>query len=334
MNIFVTGGAGYIGSVTVKRLLDQGHRVVVFDVLENGHAAAVDLRAQFIEGDLRSREMIQKALSAGEIEAVIHFAGYIESGESMQDPLRFFENNFSAGLNLLSVLKEREIKNFIFSSTAGIYGTGQPPFTEESPVNTTSDYSRSKYFFEEALRSASRAYGFRVVVLRYFNAAGALEDGSLGEDHNPETHLIPLIVKAALAIGPEFNLWGTDYPTPDGTAVRDYIHVEDLARAHLLSLNKFSGGKGFFEIYNVGTGRGYSNQEIIDMVKKVSGRDFKVIKKPRRAGDWDVSYAVSRKIQKEFNWQPRFGLKEIVESAYLWHKRNPYGFTQEQTVRP
>ncbi len=329
MNVFVTGGAGFIGSITVKKLLDEGHQVTVFDTLENGHKEAVDRRATLIEGDLRNQDSLKTVLSSQVFDAIIHFAGYIESGESMRDPFKFFENNFCAGLNMAKVAKDAGVKNIIFSSTAGVYGTGKPPFTEESPINTTSYYSMSKYFFEEALRSAQIAYGFKVVVLRYFNAAGALLDGSLGEAHDPETHLIPLVIKTALGLRPEILLYGTDYPNPDGTAVRDYIHVEDLASAHILALSKFGKGDSFFEVYNVGTGTGVSNRQIIDKVRQVCGHDFKVVEKERRAGDWDASFADSQKIQRELGWRAKYGLSEIVESAYLWHKNHPYGYSSQ-----
>lgn len=327
MNVFVTGGAGYIGSITIKKLLDQGHRVTVLDILENGHRPAVDARAIFIEGDLKNVDLLKSTLSGKGFDAVIHFAGYIESGQSMKNPFKFFENNFCNGLKMAGVLNESGLKNIIFSSTAGVYGTGKPPFSEESPINTTSYYSMSKYFFEEALKSAQRAYGFKVVVLRYFNAAGALMDGSLGEAHEPETHLIPNVIKTVLGLQSEISLYGTDYPTPDGTAVRDYIHVEDLAQAHILALSRFKDSGSFFQVYNVGTGSGYSNRQIINKVKEVSGNDFRVVEKARREGDWDESFANSQKIQEDLGWRAKYGLQEIIESAYLWHKNHPYGFS-------
>lgn len=332
MNILVTGGAGYIGSLTVRKLLESGHRVTVFDVLENGHRQAVDRRARLIVGDLRQKEPVAALFKNNAFESVIHFAGSIESGQSMTEPLKFFENNFGAGVNLLQSLSEVGLKRIIFSSTAGIYGTGQPPFTEESPASPTSYYSLSKYFFEQALKAESLAHNFQVVVLRYFNAAGAAGDGSLGEAHEPETHLLPLLVETALGRIPEFNLYGTDYPTADGTAIRDYIHVEDLAEAHLTALQKFNSAepdRGFLEIYNVGAGRGHSNLEVIDLVKKISGRDFRVVPKPRRAGDWAESFADVSKIERQLGFRARRSLKEIVESAYLWHARHPYGFSSK-----
>lgn len=330
MHILVTGGAGYIGSLTVRKLIAGGHRVTVFDCLENGHRQAVDRRAQLVVGDLRQKESLAAVLKNDSFDAVIHFAGYIESGQSMKEPLKFFENNFGAGVNLLENLRKFGLRKIIFSSTAGIYGSSRPPFTEESPTNPTSYYSLSKYFFEQALKAESLANGLQAVVLRYFNAAGAASDGSLGEAHRPETHLVPLLVKAALGEIPEFNLYGTDYETADGTAIRDYIHVEDLAEAHAAALQKFEpppSPPGFFEIYNVGTGQGHSNLEVIEMVKRVSGRDFRIIAKPRRAGDWAESFANVSKIERGLGFKARHGLKEIVESAYVWHRKHPYGFS-------
>lgn len=333
MNILVTGGAGFIGSVTVRNLLDRGYVVSVFDNLENGHRQAVDPRAKFFEVDLRRSESFEPVIKLGNFDVVIHFAGYIESGESMKNPLKFFETNFCVGVGLLKSLVKYGPQKIIFSSTAGVYGDGRPPFTEESPINPTSNYSLSKYFFEQALLAVSRSDGFQVVVLRYFNAAGAASDGSLGEAHQPETHLIPLVIGTALGNQKDLRIFGTDYPTADGTAVRDYVHVEDLSEAHILSLNKFitssEKDSGFFEVYNVGTGQGHSNREVIEMVKKVSGKNFKITEGPRRAGDWAVSFAASDKIKKALSWQPRFGLQEIVESAYLWHERNPYGSSEK-----
>lgn len=331
MKILVTGGAGYIGSVTARKLLDRGDEVFVVDALENGHRCAVDRRAKFCEADLRQPQFLEGILSQEKFGAVIHFAGYIESGESMKDPLKFFENNFSAGVGMLQIIRKHGIRNVIFSSTAGVYGNGQPPYNENSPIDTTSYYSTSKYFFEEALRAGSTAYGFRVVILRYFNAAGATMDGRLGEDHHPETHLIPLVIKTALGLSGEISLYGTDYPTPDGTAVRDYIHVEDLALAHIMALNRFSCEGPLYEIYNVGTGHGNSNTEVIEAVKRVSGKNLRVIAKGRREGDWAASFADCEKIHRDFGWKAKYSLDEIVESAYLWHKNNPQGFDDSQS---
>jgi len=325
MNIFVTGGAGYIGSHTVRQLLNEGNEVVVFDCLENGHKEALDSRADFVEGNLSDINLLSETILNKKPEAVIHFAGNIESGESMSDPEKFFRNNFSNALNLVKVMKESDTKSIIFSSTAGVYGTPKElPIKEEAEISTTSYYSMSKYFFEEALR-ASTVYGIKSVILRYFNAAGASLDGSMGEDHNPESHLIPLIIFAALGKRDKICIYGDDYDTKDGTGVRDYVHVEDLAVAHIKALEKF-GGDFKSDTYNVGVGEGYSVKEVIDTVKDVSGIDFKVEIEPRRPGDWAVSYADSSKIQKELGWKPKYGLKEIVETAYQWHKSHPEGY--------
>lgn len=326
MKILVTGGAGYIGGVTVRQLLNEGFGVGVFDNLERGHKEAIDGRAEFFQGDLRRLAEVQRVLTDGKFDAVVHFAGYIESGESMKDPLNFFENNLSAGINLLKAMEAAGVQRIIFSSTAGIYGAGQPPYTEESPASPTSNYSLSKYLFEQVLKSACLARGFKAVVLRYFNAAGAGPDGTLGEAHEPETHLIPLAIKAALGRRSSLTLFGTDYPTPDGTAVRDYIHVEDLARAHGSALAKIDSLPSSFSLYNVGTGRGHSNREVINLVKEISRVDFSVVFGPRRPGDWDVSFAEAAKIQRELNWRAKRGLREIIESAFLWHRLHPKGY--------
>lgn len=327
MKILVTGGAGYIGSFTVRKLIESGHNPVVFDLLENGHAEALPKGVTLIKGDLRSKSDIESLLSKNSFDVVIHFAGYIESGESMRDPLKFFEDNFSAGINLLQGLNRYQVHKLIFSSTAGVYGNGNPPYKEDSPLNLTSYYSMSKRFFEEALKSWTQSYNSQVVVLRYFNAAGGALDGTNGEFHQPETHLIPNVIRTALGMSEKVSVFGTDWETPDGTGVRDYIHVEDLARAHIAALRKFEGSEFGYTIYNVGIGRGYSVREVIDAVKLVSGVNFKVDYLPRRAGDWASSYADCKKIKEELGWQAEYSLKEIVNTAYLWHKTHPKGFS-------
>lgn len=325
MKILVTGGAGYVGSFAIKKLLKEGHKVVVFDNLENGHREVISrLGVKLIKGDLRYQKEIAAALDPS-FEAVMHFAAFIESGESMEDPLRFFENNTGGGINLLKAMQNLKIQKLIFSSTAGVYGEAEKmPITENSPVKPTSYYCWSKYFLEEVVKSVS-VYGIKSVILRYFNAAGAALDGSMGEDHRPETHLIPMVIKTALGQRKKFFIFGDDYPTKDGTCIRDYVHVEDLATAHLLALKKLSE-KGFgWEIYNVGIGKGYSVKEVVEMVKKVSGVDFPVEITKRRPGDWAEAYADASKIQKELGWQPKYGLKEIIKSAHQWHKKHPQG---------
>ncbi len=325
MKILVTGGAGYVGSFVVRKLMQAGHEVVVFDNLENGYQGVIDkLKVKLIKGDLRFEKDIEGALDSS-FEAVMHFAAYIESGESMKDPLRFFENNTCGGVKLLKAMQEAGVKKLIFSSTAGVYGgVKEMPLTEQSPIKPTSYYSWSKYFLEEIVKSSS-IYGIRSIGLRYFNAAGADLDGSMGENHHPETHLIPLVIKTALGQRIKILIFGDDYPTKDGTGVRDYVHVEDLASAHLLALESFNQKDFDHQIYNIGIGNGYSVKEIIEMVKKVSGKDFPVETVDRRPGDWAESWADSSKIKKELGWQPQYGLKEIVESAYQWHQRYPQG---------
>jgi len=324
MKVLVTGGAGYVGSFTVKKLLQERHEVVVFDSLEKGHRAAIS--CPIITGDLRSFEEIKTALETDNFEAVLHFAGYIESKESMENPLRFFENNTCGGINLLNAVRECGINKFVFSSTAGVYGgTKTMPLTEKSAISPTSYYPQSKYFLEEVVK-ASSVYGINSVIFRYFNAAGGALDGSMGEDHHPETHLIPLVIKTALGQREKIFIFGDDYQTKDGTCVRDYVHVEDLARAHILALEKLAKDNLVCEVYNVGVGQGYSVKEVIDTVKEVSGIDFPVEIAERRPGDWTESYADSSKIQRDLGWKSQYGLKEIVESAYLWHKSHPEGY--------
>lgn len=324
MKILVTGGAGYVGSFAVKELLDNGFEVVVFDSLEKGHREAVS--CPIITGDLRNFGEIRSALETNDFEAVLHFAAYIESGESMEDPLRFFKNNTCGGTNLLNAVREVGISKFVFSSTAGVYGSAKTmPLTEKSVVYPTSYYAQSKYFLEEIIKSSS-VYGIKSVIFRYFNAAGGATDGSMGEDHHPETHLIPLVIQTALGQREKIFIFGDDYPTKDGTGVRDYVHVEDLARAHILALDKLAKDDFSCEVYNVGVGEGYSVREVIQMVKEVSGVDFPVEIATRRPGDWTEAYADSSKIQKELGWEPQYGLREIVESAYLWHKSHPEGY--------
>lgn len=323
MKIFVTGGAGYVGSFAVKKLAAEGHEVTVFDNLENGHREVIS--CPLIVGDIRRREDLLKALKSDTFDAVLHFAAYIESGESMKDPLRFFENNTCGGINLLQAMREIGISKLVFSSTAGVYGNVEKvPITEGVQPRPTSYYAWSKYFLEEIIKSSS-VYGIKSVILRYFNAAGAALDGSLGEDHDPESHLIPLVIKTALGQRDRFLIFGDDYPTKDGTGVRDYVHVEDLASAHVLALEKLEEELDF-EIYNVGVGEGYSVREVVEMVEEVSGADFPVEIAPRRTGDWAESYADSAKIKKELGWQPKYGLREVVESAYKWHKNHPQGY--------
>jgi len=322
MRILVTGGAGYIGSITSKTLLDRGFEVVIFDNLERGHREAVDSRAKFVQGDLRNTDDLEKLFSDNKFDAIMHFAGLISVEESEKDPELYKENNVTGSKNLFDKALEKGVNKIIFSSTAAVYGNPQKiPIPEDHPKNPTSQYGRTKLEIEEYL---AELYGkddsFSFVCLRYFNACGATPDGSMGEAHSPETHIIPLAIKAAQE-GREFKLFGTDYDTPDGTCVRDYIHVLDLVEAHILALDKISNETGGY-YYNVGTGKGFSNKEIIEKVKEVSGREFGVVEEERRAGDADRLIADPSKINQELGFAPKYSdIDTIIQSAWKWHSK-------------
>ena len=320
MRILVTGGAGYIGSFMTKRLLDGGHEVIVFDSLERGHKDAIDPRAQFTQGDLKSAATCEDLFRKESIDSVMHFAGYISVEESMRDPQRYYENNVVGSEHLFNAaINVGGVRTFIFSSSAAVYGNPkQIPIPEDHPKDPTSSYGETKLETEKILLHLRKENPIGFACLRYFNAAGASLNASLGEDHNPETHIIPLAIKAAFEHG-EFFLYGQDYKTSDGTAIRDYIHVLDLVEAHMLALEKLkSSGGGLF--YNVGTGNGYSNKEVVNMVKKVSGVDFKVTIAQRRAGDSEVLIADPTRINNELSFSPKYSdLATIVESAWKWY---------------
>ena len=319
--ILVTGGAGYIGSITAKTLLDKGFEVTVFDNLERGHKDAVDERAQFFEGDLKNREDIRRVLKS-KFDAIVHFAGFISVEESEREPELYRENNILGSKNLFDEAIENGVFKIIFSSTAAVYGNPrQIPIPENHPKNPTSEYGRTKLATENYLSELrEKESGLSFACLRYFNACGALLDGSMGENHNPETHIIPLAIKAAKNNLP-FKLFGTDYDTPDGSCVRDYIHVLDLAEAHILALEKIERESGGY-FYNVGTGNGFSNREIIEKVKEVSGSNFEVIEETRRAGDADKLIADPSKIKGDLGFSPRYSdIDTVVESAWKWHSR-------------
>lgn len=320
--ILVTGGAGYIGSITSKLLLDKGFEVTIFDNLERGHKEAVDSRAKFIKGDLRQVGDLANLFELSKFDAILHFAGLISVEESEKEPELYRENNVLGSKNLFDKALENGVIKIIFSSTAAVYGNPQKiPIPESHPKNPTSEYGRTKLEIEkylDSLRVKDDRLSF--ASLRYFNACGALLDGSMGEDHSPETHIIPLAIKAAQE-GREFKLFGTDYDTPDGTCIRDYIHVLDLAEAHILALNKISNETGGY-YYNVGTGKGFSNREIIEKVKQVSGRDFKIIEVERRMGDADRLIADPSKINEELGFAPAYSdIDTIVKSAWKWHSK-------------
>ncbi|HEY5036512.1 MAG TPA: UDP-glucose 4-epimerase GalE [Chthoniobacterales bacterium] len=321
MKIFVVGGAGYIGSICVELLLDEGHEVTVFDNLSEGHRRAVDERAGFIGGDLSRREEITRALAETKPDAVMHFAANALVGESMENPSKYFRNNVCAGINLLDAMRETGVGRLVFSSTCATFGPPERvPIDESLPQRPINPYGESKLLFEKILRWYDEIHGLKYVALRYFNAAGATE--KFGEDHRRETHLIPNILKVALGQKPQVEIYGTDYETPDGTCIRDYIHILDLSRAHILAL-----GAKQSACYNLGTGGGSSVREVIDVCREVTGKKIPIVEKPRRPGDPPRLIAASEKIKRELGWQPRFqNLRAIIESAWRWHQRLPDGY--------
>ena len=327
MKVLVTGGAGYIGSVTTLELINQGYEVVVFDNLSYGHEKAVAKQAKFIKGDLLDRSSIHSALSKEKIDAVVHFAGLIAVGESVKEPLKYVRNNVIGGFNLIDSMKELKINKIIFSSSAAVYGDPKRvPIKEDDDKNPTSPYGETKLIFEKFLDWCDTAYGIRSVSLRYFNASGADIENGLGEDHDPETHLIPLVLKVALGQREKIEIFGTDYDTPDGTCIRDYVHIKDLAAAHVLALKHLKDG-GATSFYNVGSSKGYSVKEIIDISRKITGRDINVVSSPRRAGDPASLVASSEKIQRELGFKFKHsGLENIIKSAWNWHSKHPQGY--------
>ncbi len=321
MKILVTGGAGYIGSFMVRRLTEDGHSVFVADSLERGYEERVTNPATLIKGNLNDENFLKSLFSENQFDAVMHFAGYISVEESMREPGKYFANNVFSTVKILDKMAEHKIDKFIFSSTGTVYGTPEHlPLREDHPTRPENPYAESKLMVEKILNWYFKAHGIGSAVLRYFNAAGADLEGSMGEDHKPETHIIPLAVNAALNNN-EFNLYGSDYNTPDGTCIRDYIHVLDLVEAHILTLRQLESKIDFY-LYNVGTGKGFSNKEVIEMIKEVSGRDFPVVIKDRRPGDVSETVADITKIQSELGFVPKFSdLKTIVESAWKWHSK-------------
>jgi len=321
MKILVVGGAGYIGSVCGELLLDEDHEVAVFDNLTEGHRRAVDPRAKFTQGDLADRNQIETALSSIRPDAVMHFAASALVAESMCDPSKYFRNNISNGLNLLDAMVATQVNRIVFSSTCAIFGPpDRLPIDEAAPARPINPYGESKLAFEKILRWYGQIYGLSFVSLRYFNAAGASE--KFGEDHRLETHLIPNVLKVALGQKPHVEIYGADYETSDGTCIRDYIHIVDLARAPILAL-----GTAKSEFYNLGTGGGASVREVIDACRKVTGRKIEIAEKPRRPGDPPRLIASSKKIKDDLGWRPQFqSLDTIIESAWKWHQKFPSGY--------
>lgn len=323
MRVLVTGGAGYIGSVIVEELVRAGHTPIVYDSFAKGHAAATAADVAIVRGDVRDTERLRAALREHDVEAVIHMAALIEVGLSVTHPETFFENNVGGSISVLRAMVDANVKKIVFSSTAALYGdTDRFPITEDEPTRPTNPYGESKLMVEQMLRWIAPAHGIVATSLRYFNAAGATERN--GEDHEPETHLIPLVLKAAAEDTP-IKVFGTDYPTRDGTTVRDYIHVVDLAQAHLVALTRTEPG---LRIYNVGNGTGYSVREVVEAARAVTGKPLPVEELPRRDGDQVATVAGAQRIRQELGWSPRYAdLQAILASAWKWRQRHPNGYT-------
>lgn len=321
MNVLVTGGAGYIGSVSVKLLLDAGHEVVVFDNLERGHRAAVDPRATLVVGDLRDPDPIREAMLSARPDAVMHFAAYAYVGESMADPMLYFRNNVQGGLNLVDAMLAADVRKIIFSSTCATYGQPEVvPITEDTAQRPENPYGESKLMLEKVLLWHQARKDFEPVFLRYFNACGA--SGQLGEDHQPEPHLIPLVLQVALGQRERIRVFGDDYDTPDGTCVRDYIHIEDLGQAHVLAL-----APGIAGAFNLGNGNGYSVKEVIETAREVTGHPIPQVVAPRRPGDPPYLIAGAAKAREVLGWRPAYpALRTILEHAWGWHREHPNGY--------
>jgi UDP-glucose 4-epimerase len=325
MAILVTGGAGYIGSHTVAELRRQGYAVVIFDNLEYGHREAVP-GCPLVIGDLLNLGEIRSVFQHHPIDAVIHFAAYIAVGESMSHPDRYFRNNVQGTVNLATAMAEHGVHAIVFSSSCAVYGQPERvPVTEDESLKPESVYAASKVMAEQVLHWYGVTHGLRSMLLRYFNAAGASADGTLGDEYKPPTRIIPVLMEYLLGQRDSFMINGDDYPTPDGTCIRDYIHVDDLATAHVAALRYLAAGNtgGAF---NLGTGEGYSNRQIVDMVRQVTARDFPVQVGPRRPGDPPMTWANNDKARRLLGWQPRYGLREIIEHAWRWHSSHPHGY--------
>ncbi|HMV28083.1 MAG TPA: UDP-glucose 4-epimerase GalE [Anaerolineales bacterium] len=323
MNIFVTGGAGYIGSSTAEALIKAGHSVTVYDSLITGHREAVPAGANFIHASLDDRTALTEALNAQKYDAVMHFAAFIEAGESMKDPGRFFLNNFSNSVQLMDIAVQAGVRKMVFSSTAAVYQSSEEPLTEDSPIGPTNVYGHTKLMTEQALEWYRSIFGMHYAILRYFNACGALP--GRGEAHQPESHLIPRVLQIALGQAESATIFGTDYPTPDGTCIRDYIHIADLVSAHILALSALE--KRDKMIFNVGSGNGFSVREVIEAARKVTGHAIPAIEQPRRAGDSARLVASPERIKKELGWEPKnTNLQDILSSAWEWHISHPNGY--------
>lgn len=323
MNILVTGGAGYIGSATAEALIAAGHSVTVYDSLVTGHRAAVPKGARFVEADLADSHALAKTLTDQRFDAIMHFAAFIEAGESMKDPGRFYHNNLTNSLTLIETTVRAGVRRFVLSSTAAVFQSSNEPLTEESALGPTNVYGHTKLMIEQALDWYRQIHGLHFAALRYFNACGALP--GRGEAHQPESHLIPLVLRVPLGQRAAAQIYGTDYPTPDGTCIRDYIHLTDLVSAHLLALDGLSEGDCL--IYNLGSGNGYSVRQVIETARQVTEHPIPVKELPRRPGDSARLVASSEKIKRELGWKPKHdSLREIISSAWEWHQSHPSGY--------
>lgn len=326
MKVFVTGGAGFIGSAVAAELVAKGHELTVFDSLFTGHRKAVPAGAHFIQGDLLDEAALKSALSSQRFDTVFHFAAFIEAGESMTNPGKYFRNNLQASLQLIEASHKASIEKFVFSSTAAVYQTSDEPLTEDSPLGPQNTYGQTKLMAEHILSRYNQIHGLRYAALRYFNAAGSLP--GRGEAHQPESHLIPLTLQVALGQRESISVYGSDYPTPDGTCIRDYVHIRDLVSAHVLALDGLADQSKL--VYNLGSGSGYSVREVLKAVRKVTGHAVPAIEAPRRPGDPARLVASPARIQNELGWQPKHsGLEEIVASAWDWAGQHPHGYAKE-----
>ena len=328
MSVLVLGGAGYIGSHTVDRLVEAGKDVVVVDSLVTGHLAAVRKEAKFYQGDLADKDFMRKVFTENpDIDAVIHFAAFSLVAESMKDPLKYFDNNTAGMVKLLEVMKEFDIKYIVFSSTAATYGIPEKmPIYEDDPQLPINPYGESKLMMEKIMRWADEAYGIKFVALRYFNVAGAKPDGSIGEDHHPETHLLPIVLQVAMGEREKLQIFGDDYNTPDGTNVRDYVHPFDLADAHILAVDYLRNGNES-SAFNLGSSTGFSNLEIVKAAREVTGKEIPAEIAARRGGDPDTLIAASEKARKVLGWKPEFDdIHKIIETAWKWHTTHPQGY--------
>ncbi|KRK36217.1 UDP-glucose 4-epimerase [Levilactobacillus parabrevis ATCC 53295] len=334
MTVLVLGGAGYIGSHAVDRLIQKGYDVAVVDNLVTGHRAAVNDKARFYEGDVRDQKFLNGVFDKEDIEGVMHFAAFSIVPESMEKPLKYFDNNTTGMVSLLEVMNKHNVKRIIFSSTAATYGEPkQIPIKETDPQIPTNPYGESKLMMEKIMRWADEAYGIKFIALRYFNVAGAKEDGSIGEDHHPETHLIPIILQVAAGERKELSIFGGDYPTKDGTNVRDYVQVVDLVDAHILALEYLKAGHDS-DAFNLGSSTGFSNKEMLEAARKVTGKEIPAKMAPRRAGDPSTLIAASDKARKVLNWQPQFdNVEDIIRTAWNWKQKNPAGYDDQNEAK-